>query len=115
MSSISSVGVKVPVHVILSLEVIVANEPFCSVISASLLNPDTLSENWRVTVAVSPTLSEVSDIVNETTDGAVVSITNALFARNEPVAFGEGNVSAAELPATSLIVPPFRDNESVAS
>ena len=66
-------GVNVPVHVILSVDVIVINVPFCTVISASLLNPITASKNTSSTVAVSPTFKEESEIVNVYTMGAVVS------------------------------------------
>ena len=73
-SSTSAVGVYVPVHVMLSPEVIAANVPFGAVTSASELKPVTASENTIVTVDVSPDLSAVSVIVNVSTVGAVVSI-----------------------------------------
>ena len=47
-------------------------EPFCTVISASLENPLTASENTSVTVTTSPTFNAVSDIVNEDTVSEVV-------------------------------------------
>ncbi len=72
-SSTSAVGVYVAVHVILSLEVIVANAPLTTVTSL-LANPDTASENTIVTVEVSPDLRSTSLIVNELTVGAFVSI-----------------------------------------
>ena len=69
----AAVGVKVPVHVMLSLEVIAVSTPFAAVISAALLKPVTASENTRVTVAVSPILRAVSESVKELTAGAMVS------------------------------------------
>ena len=47
--------------------------------------------------------------------GAVVSITMSLFEPSEPVAPGEGSVSVALFPAESLIVPPLRAKEVVAT
>ena len=47
--------------------------------------------------------------------GAVVSITRALLAPSELVAPGEASVRVALLPAASLIVPPFRASELVAT
>ena len=58
VSVTSAVGVNVPVQVMpLSFEVIVVNEPFCTVISSPELNPVTASLNVSVTVASSPDLS----------------------------------------------------------
>ena len=72
-SSISAVGVKVPVQVMLSVLVIVARLPFSTVMSAELEKEATASEKTNVTVALSPTLSAVSESVKELTEGAVVS------------------------------------------
>ena len=47
--------------------------------------------------------------------GAVVSITIALLFPSEPEAPGEARVSVALLPAVSLIVPPLRAREFVAT
>ena len=73
VSSTLDVGVNVPVHVMLSLDVIVANEPFCTVISSSELKLATASENCNVTVDVSSILRAVSLIVNAATVGLTVS------------------------------------------
>ncbi|NDE59722.1 MAG: hypothetical protein EB010_09925 [Acidimicrobiia bacterium] len=43
--------------------------------------------------------------------GAVVSISIAAFAPNDPAAPGDANVNTAPLPATSVITPPFNTNE----
>ena len=83
-SSTSAVGVYVPVHVILSLEVIVVNAPLTTVTSL-LANPATASENTIVTVEVSPDFSAVSLIVNELTVGAVVSIVKFAVVADGPV------------------------------
>ena len=45
------------------------------------------------------------------TPGAVVSISIAAFAPNDPAAPGDANVNTAPLPATSVITPPFNTNE----
>ena len=66
-------GVKVPIQVMLSAEVIAESEPFSTVISAALLKPVTASEKTRVTVAVSPIMRAESERVKELTAGAVVS------------------------------------------
>jgi hypothetical protein len=47
--------------------------------------------------------------------GAVVSMTIALLFPSEPEAPGEARVSVALLPAVSLIVPPLRAREFVAT
>ena len=47
--------------------------------------------------------------------GAVVSMTIALLAPSELAAPGEARVSVALFPAASLIVPPFKANELVAT
>ena len=73
-SSVLVVGVNVPVQVMLSLLVIVESEPLGAVTSAELEKEITASEKSRVTVAVSPILIAVSDIVKESTEGVVVSI-----------------------------------------
>ena len=72
-SSVFAVGVKVPVQVMLSELVIAASVPLGSVMSAALANPKTVSEKTRSTVAVSPIVSNESEIVKEFTVGAVVS------------------------------------------
>ena len=68
-------GVYVPVHVILSLDVIVAKVPLGAVTSSSLEKPATASEKTNITVDVSPDLSAVSLMVNDETVGGVVSST----------------------------------------
>ena len=72
-SSLSSVGVKVPDQVMLSLLVIVESDPLRTVMSAALEKPITASEKTSVTVALSPILSAVSFIVKEFTEGPLVS------------------------------------------
>ena len=57
----------------LSLDVIVDNDPFCTVTSSSELKPETASENCNVTVAVSPIFNAVSLTVKAATVAAVVS------------------------------------------
>ena len=84
-SSTSAVGVYVPVHVILSLEVIEANAPLTTATSSSLANAATDSENTIVTVEVSPDLRSVSLIVNELTVGDVVSIVKFAVVADGPV------------------------------
>ena len=69
----AAVGVKVPVQVMLSLDVINERTPFGAVISAVLLKPVTASEKTRVTVAVSPIMRAESESVKELTAGAMVS------------------------------------------
>ncbi len=74
-SSTSAVGVYVPVHVILSLEVRLVTVPFgCVTQPKQTLPAPTASENTSVTVEVSPDFSAVSLIVNDVTVGAFVSI-----------------------------------------
>ncbi len=73
-SSILEEGVNVPDQVMLSLLLIVESVPLGAVISAELLNEITASDKTNCTVAVSPTLIAVSDIVKELTEGAVMSI-----------------------------------------
>ena len=65
-------GVKVPLQVMLSGLVIIARVPLLTVISAELEKEVTVSEKTNVTVAVSPTLSAVSERVKEFTEGAMV-------------------------------------------
>ena len=72
-SSALDEGVNVPDHVMLSLLVIVESDPLGTVMSAELEKPITASEKTSVTVALSPILSCVSDIVKEFTEGALVS------------------------------------------
>ena len=69
-SSVLSVGVKVPAHVMLSLLVIVVSAPLLTVMSSALEKEATASEKTSVTVALSPALSAESDRVNELTVGA---------------------------------------------
>ena len=73
-SSVLVVGVKVPDQVMLSVLVIVESDPLATVMSAELENEITVSEKTSCTVAVSPTLSSVSFIVKEFTEGAVMSM-----------------------------------------
>ncbi len=73
-SSILEEGVNVPDQVMLSLLLIVESVPLGAVISAELVNEITASDKTNCTVAVSPTLIAVSDIVKESTEGAVMSI-----------------------------------------
>ena len=77
VSSTSALGVNIPDHIILLPDVIVANEPFCTVISALESKPLTASENTRVTVAVSPIFNAVSDNVNDDTVGGVALLASA--------------------------------------
>ena len=72
-SSALVAGVKVPDQVMLSLLVIVESDPLGTVMSAELEKPITASEKTSVTVALSPILSCVSDIVKEFAEGARVS------------------------------------------
>ena len=72
-SSISAVGVKVPVQVMLSELLIVARVPFATVMSAELEKEATASEKTNVTVALSLALSAVSERVKVSTVGARVS------------------------------------------
>ena len=73
-SSALDEGVNVPDHVMLSLLVIVESDPLGEVMSAELENEITASEKTSCTVAVSLILRSVSDIVKESTEGAVMSI-----------------------------------------
>ena len=73
-SSILEEGVNVPDQVMLSLLVIVESDPLGEVMSAELENEITASEKTSCTVAVSLILRSVSDIVKESTEGAVMSI-----------------------------------------
>ena len=57
----------------LSLDVIVDNDPFCTVTSSSELKPETASENTIVTVGVSPITITESLIANDSTVAALVS------------------------------------------
>ena len=73
-SSALDEGVNVPDQVMLSLLVIVESDPLGEVMSAELENEITASEKTSCTVAVSLILRSVSDIVKESTEGAVMSI-----------------------------------------
>jgi hypothetical protein len=61
------VGVKVPVQVMLLLLVIAGSVPLGCVMSSSLEKEATASEKTSLTVAVSPALSAVGEIVKELT------------------------------------------------
>ena len=74
-SSVSAVGVKVPVQVLLSLLLIVARAPLATVMSAELEKEATSSEKSNVTVAFSPDLSAVSESVKVFT---VIGVVNPL-------------------------------------
>ncbi len=63
------------------------------------------ADNNVLATTVPPTGVTVSAVG---VDGAVVSITIAFEAASEPLALVIGTVSPASLPATSLIVPPFK-------
>ena len=73
-SSALVAGVKVPDQVMLSLLVIVVSVPLLTVMSSALEKEITASEKTCCTVAVSLILRSVSDIVKESTEGAVMSI-----------------------------------------
>ena len=77
-SSVLAAGVKVPAQVMLSVLLMLASAPLATVMSSPLAKEATASEKTSVTVAVSPTLSAVSERVKVFTEGAVVSITIAL-------------------------------------
>ena len=72
-SSVSAVGVKVPVQVILSPDAMLARAPFGHETSSALAKPATASENTIVSVGVSPDFMAAS--LNEIllTEGAIVS------------------------------------------
>ena len=72
-SSVLAVGVKVPVHVMLSELVIDVRVPLTTVMSAELEKEATVSEKTNVTVALSPDLSDVSESVKEFTEGELSS------------------------------------------
>ena len=74
-SSVSAVGVKVPVQVLLSLLLIVARAPLATVMSAELEKEATSSEKSNVTVVFSPDLSAVSESVKVFT---VIGVVNPL-------------------------------------
>ena len=63
------------------------------------------ADNNVLATTVPPTGFTVSAVG---VDGAVVSITIAFEAASEPLALAIGTANAASLPATSLIVPPFK-------
>ena len=74
MSSTFADGEKAPIQVTPpSEELIAESTPFAAEISASLSNSATASEKTRVTLAVSPICSALSERVKELTDGARVS------------------------------------------
>ena len=72
-SSVFAVGVNVPVHVILSLEVIEASEPLAQVTSASLAKAATASVKTIVRVGVSPDFMAVSSKPTEVISGSTPS------------------------------------------
>ena len=72
-SSVLGVGVKVPVQTILSGLVMLSSEPLETVMSSELENKRTASAKTRITVALSPTLSAVSERVKLITGGAWAS------------------------------------------
>ena len=80
-SSVLAVGVKVPAQVMLSALLIAASVPLATVMSEALEKEATASEKTSVTVAVSLTLSAVSERVKELTEGAVVSTTNEFIVK----------------------------------
>ena len=82
-SSVSAVGVKVPVQVMLSELLMLSSEPLATVMSSPLAKEVTASENTSVTVALSPALSAVSERVKELTEGAVVSMVKELTVKAE--------------------------------
>ena len=63
----------------------------------------------------SPSLYVPAAVVESTPEivGAVVSITRASFAPNEPAAPTAASVSVALLPTASFTVPPFKANAVV--
>ena len=71
-SSVPSVGVNVPVHVVPTLDM-AASVPEVHVTSSSLAKPATVSEKMIVRVAVSPSLKAVSPMAMLLTEGARVS------------------------------------------
>ena len=73
VSSVLTVGVKVPVHVLLSLLVIDVRVPLATVMSAELEKEATVSEKTNVTVALSPALSDVSESVKESNKAIVLN------------------------------------------
>ena len=79
--------------------------------------PSKVTASLKVTVTLTVSVSlYVLSFVVDVTDvivGAVVSITKASLAANDPAAPGVANVSVALLPGTSLIVPPFHANAVV--
>ena len=79
------------------------------------LNRVTVEPASAVPVIVGVELSVVADaVVNDVgAPGAVVSITNALFAPKEPDAPGDDNVRVASWPTTSFIVPLFNKSAEV--
>ena len=76
---------------------------------------DDASLSMTVIVVDAPELKDDSAAVIDETVGAVVSMTNALFAPREPEAPGVGRVNVALLAATSTIVPPARASDDVAT
>ena len=96
-SSVSVVGVKVPVQVMLSLLVIVASAPLATVMSAELEKESTASEKASVKVAVSPIFSAVSLRVKVFTVGAMVSTIKTVLIPAIPL-----NTAGPGLPAMSV-------------
>ena len=73
-SSVSSVGVNVPVQVVPLWRDMTAREPVVQVTSSLLAKPATVSEKTMVRVAVSPALRAVSSMLMLLADGASVSM-----------------------------------------
>ena len=73
LSSVSAVGVKTPVQVMLSPDVMAAKEPEGQLTSEALANAATASENTIVRVGVSPAFIATSLNDMLLTDGASVS------------------------------------------
>jgi hypothetical protein len=67
----------------LSELVIIARVPLATVMSAELEKDETDSEKTKITVALSPALSAVSERVNDFTEGAMKSIVKELTFKTE--------------------------------
>jgi hypothetical protein len=74
VSSMPSVGVKVPVQVVPPSMLLTALSVPCSSVISALSKSVTASENVIVNVDVSPTFSALSDITTLETTGSLVSI-----------------------------------------
>ena len=109
-----ALGVRVAVQVMPPSPVVrVERLPFGAVTSA-VVKPVTASAKVKVTVAVSPIFSAVSEIViAEARVGRTPSTTRALLAARELAAPGVARVRTALLPAASLIAPLLRARAEV--